>query len=152
MKAMEHHSYKERLRELGLFSLEKRRLRGDLINVYYKYRECNEDRARLFDGMQWQDRRQQAQTDRRFPPNIRKHLCTVQVREHGHRLLREDVGSPCLENFKSICTGSWTICSRCPCLCRGIGLDDLQSSTFDRRSTFNLRHFVLLRIGKGERV
>ena len=49
LSVMKHFSYKARFDRLGLFSLEQRRLRGDLIGVFKIMRDMDRvDRKQLF--------------------------------------------------------------------------------------------------------
>jgi len=49
IRGMEHLSHEERLRELGPFSLEERRLQGDHIAAFqYLKGACKKDKNRLF--------------------------------------------------------------------------------------------------------
>ena len=100
IKALQCLPYKERL---SLFSLKKRRLRRDLINVY-KYIWCGRqrDEARLFSVVHGDRTRGNGHRlkHRKFSTDMRKNF-TVRVTEHWKRLPREVVDSPCLETFKT---------------------------------------------------
>jgi len=102
MRGLEHLSYEERLRELGLFSLKKR-LRGDLINAskYLKGR-CQKDGAKLFSVVLSNRTRDNGHKlkHRKFRLNMRKNFFPLRVTEPWHRLPRGFVESP-LEIFKT---------------------------------------------------
>ena len=91
IKGLEH-SYEERLSNLGLFSLEKRRLRGDLINVY-KYLKCGTqgDTANLFSAVCGDRTRGKGHKPehRKFCTSMQRNFFAVRVTEHWNRLPRE---------------------------------------------------------------
>ncbi|PKU42076.1 hypothetical protein llap_7615 [Limosa lapponica baueri] len=102
IRGLEHLSCEDRLRQLELFSLEKRRLQGDLIVAYRRdgeglfFRKCS-DRMR---GNSFKLK------EGGFRLDIGKKFFTVRVVRHWNKLPREVVDAPSLEGFKTRLDGA----------------------------------------------
>ncbi|KAK4829391.1 hypothetical protein QYF61_003731 [Mycteria americana] len=97
---MEHLSYEERLRELGLFSLENRRLQEDLIAAFqYLKGAYKKDGDKLFSRACCNRTRDNSfkLKEGRSRLDVRKKIFTMRVVKHWHRLPREVVDAPSLE-------------------------------------------------------
>ena len=103
MRGLEHRSYEEWLREMGLFSLEKRRLREDFIALYnYLGEEANSHFTTA--SLQITSDRMRGSGLQLCQGDLgcirRENFFYERMEMHSNRLSRDVVESPSLEVFK----------------------------------------------------
>ncbi|KFQ76619.1 hypothetical protein N335_05439, partial [Phaethon lepturus] len=103
VKGMEHLSCEDRLRELGLLSLEERRLWGDLIAAFQYFKGAyKKDGVRLFSRACCDRTRGNGfkLKEGRLRLDMRKKFLTTRVVKHWPRLPREVVDASSLATFQ----------------------------------------------------
>ena len=109
IRGLEHLPCEDRLRELELFSLEKRRLWGDII-VAFQYLRGYYGEAEDGPFIRTGSNRMRGHAFKlekgRFRLDIMKKLCAVKEVRHQNRLHREVVVPPSLKVFKARLDGA----------------------------------------------
>ncbi|PKU39751.1 hypothetical protein llap_9952 [Limosa lapponica baueri] len=109
IRRLEHHCYEDSLRQLGLFSLEKRRLWGDLTASFQCLNQAYRGDGEGLLIRAYSDRTRGNSfklKERRFRLDIRKKFFTLHVVRHWNRLPREVVDAPSLEVSKARLDGA----------------------------------------------